>query len=162
MSDLFTADAPGRVYRIPLKDGSQATIIKFMDTKSAFPEHDTVLVTAIGFSQAVNVQFTPALNKLVYLYSFGDRMGDAVISGFLFDKECPGVNGESSSNRLVGLKKISEFYAANRAINNTKISVNIGSVTIRGFLIDFRADTSEPQLNSMRFTMTLAILPGLS
>jgi hypothetical protein len=157
MSDLFTSNNPGKVYRIPLTHGTEATVIKFMDTKADFPVHDTVLITAIGFSQSVNVQFTPALNKLVYLYSFGDRMGDAVISGFLFDREC-----SKSSGRLVGLKKISDFYAANRAISNTRIAVNIGAVTVRGFLTDFRADTAEPQLNSMRFTMTLAILPGLS
>ena len=115
----------------------------------------SVIVTGIGYDQSVNIQFMPTLRKLVYVYAFGDRMGQISISGIAFDTTCTN-NGSGG----IGIDRLMRYYDKNRAVNEGRVvTVSIGSSAIRGFLINMSLRTISTEFKTTGFTMNLATLP---
>lgn len=86
-----------------------------------------VLISGVNYTQATNQQFQYALDNSVYVYVFGDKMGDVEVIGMAFPALC----GEA----IDGLSEILQFYAERRA-SKTEALVNVvvGDETVNGFL----------------------------
>lgn len=149
MPNLFKSQ-PGVVYAVEL-DGAATGTVRVVGLEGT----DVVLITSIGYSQGVNVQFMQSLEKVVYLYSFGDRMGTVKVSGLLLDRYC---DTQGSSQ---GYAVLAKYYAEKRAISEDRIvQVYIGNDNeIRGFLTDINIQTHNPELRTMAYTLTIATLP---
>lgn len=119
-------------------------------------EPTSALIENIGYGQRTNQQFQYALDGSVYIYVFGDEMGNVRINGIIFPLLC---DGEST-----GMKEVLEFYAAKRASKSQDlVEVSIGDEVITGFLTALEVSgvgvASDPQAAIQSYTMVINTLP---
>jgi hypothetical protein len=71
------------------------------------------IISSISISEATNSQFLTSLNKVTYLYTFGDRLAELDVGGvFFLNPECDGVSG---------FHAVYNFFEANKlSTNNIK------------------------------------------
>lgn len=103
-------------------------------------------------------QFLHSLKDVIYVYVFGERMGEVQISGVAFQGLC-GLALDST-----GLDDIYNFYNENRlSQSGIPISITLGiQTTISAFLIGFEIGTNDPQTGLSPFTLTLRYPPQKS
>ena len=112
-----------------------------------------VAITSIGFNQSANVQFMHSLSNLIYVYSFGERMGSMEVNGITFYRPCSG---------RCGIGNILGFYQQNSvSIKSALTSVTIADNNIRGFVQGMRSLFSDPDKGVLGFSISLATIPGL-
>jgi hypothetical protein len=128
MADIFQS-APGTVAVISSDTALPGSIVI---SQPQFPSGGiAAIITGINLDQKTNQQFQQSLDGAVYIYVFGDQMGDISVEGIAFPKLCQG--GRS------GLFDVSDYYANNRASKtSTPIIVSAGGQNITGFLTGIR------------------------
>lgn len=156
-SYLFQSRAPGTVHVMEFSHAPSPAVLSvttsdgktFQQTVS----NQSAILTQMDIGQHVNVQFMPTLADLVYVYSFGDRMGEITLQGMAFASGC---NGKTN-----GPESIMNFYNANRAINESRVmKITVGiAATLRGFLTDMRITQSNSEMRTASFTLSLAAMP---
>lgn len=110
------------------------------------------IVTRLTVNQQVNVQFLHSLGALIYIYVFGDRMGQVGLSGLAFSCPCP--SGESGAGKML------EWYKQNRASKRqAPVQVTIAGTTVEGFVINFSEDVVDPSLKLIQWGANMASLP---
>lgn len=110
------------------------------------------IITSPAVAQRVNVQFTPSLKESVYVYVFGDTMGQVVIAGVAFAARC---EGEES-----GMEDVFNYYRDYRASQRKEpVSVTFGKESISGFLTDVNMSSRDPDLMTMNFQFSIRTLP---
>lgn len=119
-------------------------------------EFRSALISNIMYDQSTNQQFQEALSESVFIYVFGDHMGEVSVEGIAFPATCTG-NTE-------GLAEILDFYDQNRASKTPEaITVTVGRVTIKGFLTKVKVTAltaSEDPIGMMsRYCLTINALP---
>lgn len=133
---------PGRVL---LQDKDNAEIIK----------SQRVIVTNLNYQQATHTQFQQTLLNAIYLYSFGDRLGNIVLEGIGFAQACP-VNQGSPS----GVEDVLEYYRKYKVSNDHQpVKILIGTQPITGFLVAANIATMSTEHMTYRWTYTIASLP---
>lgn len=118
-------------------------------------ETQRAIITRVTCAQQVNLQFLHTMGKHVYVYVFGDRMGQIGLSGLSFANECPGPSQEH------GVVKIFDWYRKNKASKRPEpLRVNIGMRdNLDGFLTGFNFDVVDPTTQMVQWNMTIAALP---
>jgi hypothetical protein len=113
------------------------------------------LVTSVGLGLACDILLKSSLNNVVYLYSFGDRMGQLVVAGVAFESGC--------LSEPSGAEYLLQWYASNRVSRSmTPVRVTFGGSTYAGFLEDFRLNMSNPEMRMYNWQATLLTLPDLN
>lgn len=111
------------------------------------------IITRLTISQQVNIQFLHTLGSLVYVYVFGDRMGQVTLSGLSFACDCP-------SGVDLGAERMLLWYKEHRASRRrTPIRVTIGRVVIEGFVTGFTEDVVDPSVSLVQWGVTMQALP---
>jgi hypothetical protein len=98
-------------------------------------------ITGFALEQNGNYQFLHTVNDFIYVYSFGDRIGELVISGIGFVKTC-------ASAKSAELSNVFNFYKFNKLSENGKLSVTLGDLpdaTFYAFLTGSRLELQDPQ-----------------
>jgi hypothetical protein len=114
------------------------------------PLASIIIAPAIG--QRVNVQFQTSLKKSVYVYVFGDQMGNVVIHGIAFAGLCKGNDS--------GLKDVFNYYKEFRAsVHDKPVTVTFGEETISGFLMAMDMRSKDPDYMTVDFALTISSLP---
>lgn len=113
------------------------------------------IITKVGMSNAGNFQFLHTIGNEVYIYVFGDRMGQIVLHGLSFRGDCKDDGTEH------GFDQVYQWYKTNRvAVNSEPVVVTIGVKTrFYGFITSFNADAQDAQNLTIPFQVTVAILP---
>ena len=120
MSDIFSS-APGIVAAF-----TDEKVVPGVVKLSGF-NPKAALISGIDYDASTNQQFQHSLSKAVYIYVFGDRMGNIVIAGKCFPQLC--------DTDVQGIEEVFEYYTANRAsVNPEPVTVTIGSKVITGYL----------------------------
>jgi hypothetical protein len=110
------------------------------------------IITSPEVLQRVNVQFQTSLKESVYVYVFGDQMGNVVISGIAFAGLC---EGEES-----GIEDIFKYYRDYRASQRKEtVTVTFGKQSISGFLTESRMSSRDPDNLTLNYTFTINTLP---
>jgi hypothetical protein len=102
-----------------------------------------------------NYQFLHTVNDFIYVYAFGDRVGELTVSGFGFVKPCPGADSAKICN-------VYDFYQKNRIKENGKMSVTIGDCansTFWAFLTGMRLELQDPQTLVGQWSLRFNIVP---
>jgi hypothetical protein len=111
------------------------------------------LIESVSWNQHVNVQFQPSLGGPVYVYVFGDLMGNVSISGIAFAGLC-------DNRGQTGIQEVFRYYNANRASQRSEvITATYGSETTEGFLTELVLRPRSPELMLTSFDMTIRTLP---
>jgi len=149
MADIFNSRA-GYVVVVPSDRAIPGKIV--------IPGFDpaAALIAGVDYKQRTNQQFQTSLDQAIYLYVFGDLMGDVVVKGIAFPQVCSG--GEE------GLLEILDFYQNKRAsVNPDTIAMQIGSATITGFLtaveVISESVAQDPVSFISNYSMTINALP---
>ena len=170
MPALFSA-CPGRVTVVstPVDNCSvnMVSIAGDNNTPALTYERDAIILTRINVTQNANMQFLHTLGNRVYVYAFGDRMGQIQLTGLAFaatsdhgnaappDSICAktGLGNHSAKNVLT-------WYKANKASTRaTPVIITIFDVAFQGFVIALNADVIDPATRLVQWTITLATLP---
>ena len=120
-----------------------------------YQQHNTI-ITRLGCSMAGNFQFMHTIGNDVYVYTFGDRMGQVVLNGLSFSGNC-------NSQQEHGFERLYRWYQANRiASRKGPVRVVIGRNTVLdGFLIGLTTDVQDALHRTIQFQMTISMLPDI-
>ena len=156
-SYLFQSRAPGTVTVTEFKYPTTPAVLSVKSQGKEFNSivsNTSAILTQIDLAQHVNVQFMPTLADLVYVYSFGDRMGDITLQGIAFAGSCEKIQKN-------GAEAIMDFYDQHRAVHENRIvTVTVGrAATLRGYLTDMRVSQSNSEMRTSTFSLQLAAMP---
>tara|TARA_R110000824_G_scaffold25455_2_gene88678 strand:+ start:11242 stop:11781 length:540 start_codon:yes stop_codon:yes gene_type:complete len=126
------------------------------------------IITRIGVSAAGNYQFLHTIGNDVYVYVFGDRMGDITLHGLSFAQPCQRVTSNASRNippvpfdGQHGFEKLFDWYSMNRIAATPKPArVRIGAkTTFKGFITGCTGDVADSKTRTIQFQLTISLLP---
>ena len=111
------------------------------------------LIDAPSISQSVNVQFQASLGGPVYVYVFGDKMGNISVSGTAFAGLCDNQNNS-------GIKEVIDYYNSNRASQRSEVvTVTYGSDSFDGFLTRLELKPKDSLYMLTSFMIVINTLP---
>lgn len=126
-----------------------------MDNWDGFPTLQAILTKVNGQSVG-NFQVMHTLKRFIYVYVFGERVGELSISGLAFSEVC---NREKSQT---GIEDVNDYYKANCISETGKlITVTIGlNLLLRGFLVGFRHQAVDADQQLVQFDLSLLTIPS--
>lgn len=147
MATLFVT-TPGQV--VAVRDVGTLPISIFLENWPGYPAIKAAITQIAGASSG-NYQFLHTLREFIYVYVFGERVGEMSVSGIAFSGGCNGI--EQS-----GVEQISDYYNRYRISKYGRpLSIQIGvsgSASVRGFLTDFQQGISDAQNQLGQFKLT--------
>lgn len=114
------------------------------------------ILTGISMSEATNQQFLHTLGNDIFVYVFGEQIGQFGLSGISFYGNC----NEGGGGRI-GIAHVRDYYRQMRITNNPRpLLVTIQPRTVlRCFLTGFRAEVMDPALRMFQFHLSMALVP---
>lgn len=114
----------------------------------------TLPVTGFAIEQSGNYQFLNTVNNFIYVYSFGDRIGEMVVSGVGFVKTCSGADNAKLCN-------VFNFYNSNKISKGRQLSVTIGDCgeAFYAFLTGMRVELQDPMTMIGQWSLRFNIVP---
>jgi hypothetical protein len=106
-------------------------------------------ITGYSLDMGTNHQFLHSLDNFIYLYSFGDRIGELTLSGLAFTGSCVQNNGGNDISSEMGQCAILSYYKEFRVSGSAGKKVSMISLSncpdiLRGFLTGIRLARPEP------------------
>lgn len=148
---------PGRVVRVDAPTAPCRTrIYDFANPGDRiFLEDWASIVTRVQVSQQSNVQFLHTLGRQVFIYAFGDRVGQMVFSGLSFACPCPELTNASN-----GLEQIYLWYRNRRVARRpAPVRIMLGGSAFDAFAIGMGGDVLDASTGLMQWNLTLSVLP---
>jgi hypothetical protein len=116
------------------------------------------IVTSMGMAHETNTQFAQTLSDDIYVTVFGSKVGGMSVSGILF-LNSPGVCGADAGS-AIPLESFYTKFLENCVITRKKhLSIQLGTVTLKGFLVAFQLNVTDAQTSFGNFTMQFVLLP---
>lgn len=115
-------------------------------------EAQSAIVTRLTVAQQVNLQFLHTIGGRIYIYTFGDRIGQMTLSGLAFSCAC--------DHESPGAELMYSWFKDNRASSRqAPVQITIGQTPIEGFVVGFSADVVDPGTGLVQWGVTMATLP---
>lgn len=113
------------------------------------------MITRVAVSSSCNFQVLHTLGGDAFLYVFGDRVGQIIVSGLSFDSVCDDPGG------LIGVERVAAYYNSNRlAARKLPLRMTLGSsLTFRMYLSGAGIDVEEVSSRIWRFSFVLLEVP---
>lgn len=149
---VFFKGAPGRAVMLldPAVQGNHRLVAPSPDIDF---QGQTSIITRVAVRQRANVQFLHTLGSVVYVYVFGDRIGDLALSGLSFNGPCPGGGRH-------GIAQMFEWYDDNRvSATGSSIVVAVGGYTFTGFVVGVDGELADPATGLGQWTLNINTLP---
>jgi len=112
------------------------------------------IITDLTLATQGNYQFLHTLGGNIYVYVFGDRIGQLTVSGLSFENTC---DAEGS----IGIELVMKYYSDNRlAGRKTPIKVTVGvSTTFTAYLTGIGTKVQDTQARLWQYSLHMALLP---
>jgi hypothetical protein len=114
-----------------------------------------VPLTGFALDLSTNHQFLHSLDEFIYVFAFGDRVGELTLSGITFTgKKCPNTTSAAPGD-------LYSYYLQNRVsktLKPTKITVAGGQTTLLGFLTGMRMEIPSPALPIMQWVLRYHVI----
>jgi hypothetical protein len=139
----------GAVAKVPGCSGDSLFAISFGGATLTAP------ITGFVLELNGNYQFLHTVNDFIYVYAFGDRIGELTVSGIGFVKTC--ASAESAK-----LCNVFDFYQANRLKVKGNLTVTIGDCSgavFWAFLTGMRMELQDPQTLIGQWSLRFNVLP---
>lgn len=118
----------------------------------------TAPMTGFALELNGNYQFLHTVNDFIYVYSFGDRIGELTISGLGFADVCSIRSGREQGKKLTDVIK---FYELNRLKEKRDMTVTIGDdTTFWAFLTGARFEMQDPQTLVGQWSLRFHVVPN--
>lgn len=157
----FFQSAPGTVVALndPALQGNIpfTPIISTPDDPISFQAQKS-LITAVTVGQEVNAQFLHTIGSTIYVYAFGDRIGQMTISGLAAAASCNDRGGQH------GIEQILAWYKRNKlTARKSPVTMVLGqSTTVRGFVTSFNGSVFDHRFYLMQFSISMMLLPDVT
>ena len=150
MADIFLSK-PGQVSVI--SDPYAVPAVVRIKSQSVDFNPQAVILTSLGYSQRTKQRFSPSLSDAIYVYIFGDAMGQIEVSGLAFSSRC----GQYTTT-MTGMEEVMRFYEQARISKSQEmIYVAIGSILISGFLTQMTMTMSKSDQPFLMTSFTYGI-----
>ena len=154
MPAMFTA-VPGKVAVI-----TGATLPMTISIDGTVPTSTRAIITAFRTSMAGKYQFLHTLNRDIWVYTFGEAMGNITISGVCFASGCAPT---SAGPNVSGIEEILEFYRLNKlSATGKSMILQIGSAPsgrFNGFLTSCQVGIDAPEHQLGSFALGFQTVP---
>lgn len=122
------------------------------------------IITRVAMSHACNFQASHMIGNDVYLYVFGDKLGNIQIAGLSMAVDCGcvvGSQGQSMQSLGHGIEMAYQWYLRYRVTKERKpVTVTIGnSTTFQGILVSMDVNTLSEENFLIQYTMTVQTIP---
>lgn len=116
------------------------------------------IITNISISERGNFQFLHTLGNEIYVYVFGDRIGQFGVSGLSFFDNCG--NAEGNEGRI-GISYVLNYYRQLRLANqpNVLLITILPDLVLQCFLTGFRGQVLDASRRLFEFHLELALIP---
>jgi hypothetical protein len=107
---------------------------------------------------STNHQFLHSLDEFIYVYAFGDRVGELIISGIAFTECVTTGPGATASGHMDSLYA---HYLRSRLAKNltpTKITLGSANTELLGFLTGMRLEVPNPQLPIAQWVLRYQVI----
>lgn len=112
------------------------------------------LITQAGVSRAGRQQFLYTLRDFIYVYVFGEMLGEITVSGVAFACMC------DETFLRTGFEQVLAYYEnARLSRDGLPVTVTIGTTGFSAFLIRLQVTAEDPQLNLTSFNMKFLFPP---
>jgi hypothetical protein len=111
------------------------------------------LCTQAGVNADGNFQFVHTINDTIFVYVFGDRIAELIVSGTSFAEPC--------NTAQSGIEEIFGLYTRDRiAVRAKPLVVSLGSVSFTAFLTGINAGISDPETLLGQFSFRFHCFPA--
>ena len=162
MPTFFGAGAVGRT--VVCRDDHTQGTTTFLSTnpKLGWTSQKSI-ITRLMLAYQGNYQFLHTIGNDVYVYVFGDRIGQITISGMSMTSDCgcgaKGGGGDPTGKQH-GFELIMAWYQKNRIANRkAPIIITIGSTAIEGFVVGLNGEAADPATRLVQYSLTMMVLP---
>jgi hypothetical protein len=147
---------PGSV--LVMDDPAAQGVIPLVTTKPVLDfQNQKVLITGIGLAEETSHQFMHTLGGDIYIYVFGDRIGQLMISGLACASNC---DDQGDPGEQHGFEQTMRWYRQNKmSARPDPVQILIGHTPLKGFLTGLQGSVADPNAFLMRFDLTLMVLP---
>jgi len=151
--DIFST-ARGSVVAV---DGPGVTVRVALEGWQGYNGFKAV-ITGVNLETENGTQFLHTLRDFIYVYTFGERVGQMTIQGVTFAVACGDDAGEASYH---GLEYAYAYYLRARASELTRpVTVTLGGdTTFFAFVVGMRADLDDTESTMGRFSLVLKTVP---
>lgn len=156
---------PGRVLAIkdPAVPATMQPLVQLPDTPLGIKTERSI-ITNVSIAQQTNHQFLHTLGNDIFVYVFGDRIGQISLSGFSFmgsgEPECEGSSGADSVRDKTGLDLILGWYKRNKlSARREALNVSLGTTVFQAFLVGLNTQVQDPKTFLVGYNMTMALIP---
>lgn len=148
MATMFVR-RPGTVVTVPT-GGQTGNILMIGGISSGLLSSMGSIVTGFGLETESGVQVLHALQRAVFIHSFGERLGSLVVSGVAPSMQC--------SSMQSGISSILGYYDQTRISASGKAyPIVIGYSRFMGFVRGIRLGMSNPELQLGEFALRLSV-----
>ena len=150
MGKSIWSTKPG--FALALNDPDAIPMVFDFDDWGGFDVRRSI-VQGVSISRMGNFQFLHTLRGFVYVYIFGERMGEFVISGIAFAGKCP-------DDQTDGISKVMEYYEEKGiAFFGKPVGIQVGKAGFRAFLIGAKFDIINPKGRLGQFAFSFRTIP---
>lgn len=157
MPNIF-GSASGRIALVNSDDGTIPLGLICGDLK------DTVgfkgILTGLSLSGQSGYQVMHTLRQYIYVYTFGERIGEIVISGLAVVADCGDI---PDLNSPTGLARVFNWYERNRisAIGRPISITCTPTLVLNGFLVNFKYQVVDPSISLGQFALSFFYPPRI-
>jgi hypothetical protein len=161
MPTFFTGGPVGRTVGC-VDDHTEGTmrLVDIKEENIEFSQHKSI-ITRVTVSHNCNFQFLHTIGNDIYIYVFGDRIGQITISGLSFPATNVYPGGEGCEVGEHGFEHIMRWYEQYRvARRQDPIQITIGAnKTIKGFVVALTGDVVDPATRMFQYNLQMMVLP---
>lgn len=148
MANIFSV-SPG--VAVPIRDPRAVPMTISADGWGGFATRQAV-VQRVAVSSMGNFQFMHTLRNYIYVYVFGERIGELTLSGLAFAGTCYG-GGD-------GISKVLAYYSQKGiGFTGKPVGVQVGASGFQAFLIGAQFEINNPEAQMGQFQLKFNILP---
>jgi hypothetical protein len=147
--NIFSVN-PGRV--IAIKDPFSVPFTLSFDDWGGFDARNAIL-QGVSVSTQGNYQFLHSLRNFIYVYIFGERIGEITLSGLAFVGKCP-------NNDTDGLSKVMEYYNKKGiSFSGEPVNITVGRAPFSAFLVGAKFEIVNPKARIGQFALAFKLIP---
>lgn len=121
------------------------------------------VLTGFDYDARSGLGVTHTLRDRIYVYAFGERMGDATVTGVAFAGTCHGgaTAGPNGGRLWTGFDGVHAYYERARvSTQGAPVRLVFGpDTTLAGFMDGFRFQLEDPQTGTGSFAFRFKVLP---
>lgn len=146
--------APSRVgLSIPNWPGTGSGTAGWPGTAAAGEWNGNVIITGISLRTQANAQFVYTLRNNIYVYVFGEQLGDFSITGIAPSNSC------GAGNALHNIGAIHDYYGNNALSMGVVTTLSIFTYSTKAYLVGMQMEYSKLSSNIGTYTLAFKTVP---